>query len=344
MLSLYGSLAALLLTADPAPAYTIVSKPSQSIEAELTYSHQNPNLKAKDWVIFIAQPPELPSQTKASLTVEPAERAKVVKEASALHRPVVMLTIPAGDKFRQGFQVKAKYQATLLERHLKAVGSGDRPSPVEPLTAAEEKAVLATSATADYEAADFQRWLDDKKLRRGKEESELDFARRAFRVIATSFAYSYEPNQDRRVSKLCTAKGTDCGGMSVLFTATLRSNRIPARVLSGRWAESAKANEKVGGLPYYQTHIKAEFFAKGIGWVPVDPASAALGDKEALRHFGHDAGNFLTMHVDPDMQVNTIHFGQKTVPWLQGVSFWVAGGGSPEGGTSKTDWQVKKRP
>lgn len=341
---LYGSLAALLLTAEPVPAYMIAAKPAQQIEAELTYSHQNPNLKAKEWVIFIAQPPELSSQTKVSATVEPAERAKVVKEASALHRPVVMLTIPAGDKFRQGFQIKAKYQATLFERHLKAVGPTDKATPVEPLTAAEEKATLATSTTADYEAKDFQRWLDDKKLRRGKEENDLDFAKRAFRVIATSFGYSYDPNQDRCVSKLCSAKGTDCGGMSVLFTAALRANRIPARVLSGRWAESAKANDKVGGIAYYQTHVKAEFFARGIGWVPVDPASAALSDKEGLRHFGHDAGNFLTMHVDPDLLVNTVHFGQKSVTWLQGVSYWVAGGGTADGGVSKTDWQVRKRP
>jgi transglutaminase-like putative cysteine protease len=344
MVALYGSLAALLLTADPAPAYTIVSKPVQSIEAELTYSQQNPSFKAKEWVLFVAQPPELPSQTKVSISVEPAERAKVVKDASVLRRPVVMLTIPAGEKFRQSFQVKAKYQATLLERHLKPVGPGDKVSPAEPLTAAEEKAALAASATADYEAADFQRWLDDKKLRRGKEESDFSLARRVFQAIARSYAYSYDPSQDRRVSKLCSAKGTDCGGMSVLFVAALRSNRVPARVLSGRWAESAKAGDKVGGLAYYQTHIKAEFFAKGIGWVPVDPASAALSDKEGLRHFGHDAGNFLTMHVDPDLLVNTVHFGQKTVPWLQGVSYWVAGAGSTEGGVTKTDWQVKKRP
>ena len=36
----------------------------------------------------------------------------------------------------------------------------------------------------------------------------------------------------------------------------------------------------------------AEFFADGVGWVPVDPS---------LGHFGGDAGNFLTFHVDPDV-------------------------------------------
>lgn len=340
--ALYASLAAVLLTAEPAPAYTIAVKPAQRIEAELTYGQQFPNIKAKEWVLFVAQPPELPGQTSVSVKVEPVEKAKVVQEASPQRRSIVMLTIPAGDKFRASFQVKAKYQATLLERHLTPLGPGSKATPVEALTEAQEKAALATSATADYEADYFQRWLDAQKLRRGKQESDLDFARRAFQVVTKSFTYSYDPNQDRRVSKLCSAKGTDCGGMAVLFVSTLRGNRLPARVLSGRWAESAKADEKVGGFTYYQTHVKAEFYVKGIGWVPVDPASTALGDKGGLRFFGHDAGNFLTMHVDTDLLVNTIHFGQKSVTWLQGVSFWVAGSGTTDNPMTRMDWQVKK--
>src|SRR5207244_13017163 len=103
---------------------------------------------------------------------------------------------------------------------------------------------------------------------------------------------------DGRASPVCRAGTTDCGGLSVLFVTILRGNDIPARTLVGRWAQSSKAKDIVGDSPYYQTHVKAEFFAEGIGWVPADPASA-LSEKQGdrMRCLGRDPGNFLTMPV-----------------------------------------------
>src|SRR5205085_6623815 len=116
---------------------------------------------------------------------------------------------------------------------------------------------------------------------------------------------------------------SDCGGLSMLLVAALRAGGVPARTLYGRWAESAKPGEKADDQPFLQWHVKAEFYATGIGWVPVDMASGILHDKspEGLEFFGKDPGNFLTIHVDPNMMVDTKVDGQKTLMGLQRPAF-----------------------
>ena len=52
-------------------------------------------------------------------------------------------------------------------------------------------------------------------------------------------------------------------------------------------------------------------------------------------------GDFIVQHVDPDLLVDTVHFGKKEVQWLQSVSFWVTGTGSLDKLTTAEDWQVK---
>src|SRR5262249_24619132 len=245
------------------------------------------------------------------------------------------------DTKEDGFKIKVKYTATLLARKLVP----GKVSTTVALSGAEEKAALAKTPLGDFNSPEFQKWLDVNKLRRASADDDVDFACRVFLAITKAYLYEFQLNQDRRVSKLCTAKGTDCGGMALLFASTLRANNIPARVLAGRWAQSANPNEKVGDVPYYQWHVKAEFFARGVGWGPVDPASAKLHDKskEGLRYFGNDAGDFLTMHVDTDLLIDTgwTDSAKKPVPWLQGVKFWVRPN-PPDKGEAKESWQVKK--
>ena len=76
--------------------------------------------------------------------------------------------------------------------------------------------------------------------------------------------------------------------------------------------------------------MKAAFFATGIGWVPVDLGSALVLDKsqEGLEFFGIDSADFLTMHVDTDLEFDTVFFGRKTVESVQGPVFWVSGSGT----------------
>ncbi len=344
--SLYPAVVCLALAADPNPAYWIKPGAERTIEAELTFSHRYPaNYTATEWNIFAARPPELPGQPKVQASLEPG--GKVTAEAGSVGRSVLMADLtPTSENwpFARQFTAKVKYQATLRARQLLPLRPGDRPAAVPVLTAAEEKAALASSGLCNFDTSEFKKWLDDRKLRRTGAEVDVDFGRRVFLVVTRDYAYDWKPAQDRHVSKLAAAKETDCGGMCLVFAAAMRANGIPARALAGRWATSAKAGAQLNGVAYFQTHVKAEFFARGVGWVPVDPASGRLHDKskEGLLYFGNDPGDFLTLHIDTDLILPTTRFGMKTLGFMQGVHFWVKGNPAGEKGTSEESWVVKK--
>ena len=62
----------------------------------------------------------------------------------------------------------------------------------------------------------------------------------------------------------------------------------------------------MGSVRYFQEHIKAEFYAQGVGWVPVDLSSAVLHDTSdaKLRYFGNDAGRHATTDTSQPFRRN----------------------------------------
>jgi transglutaminase-like putative cysteine protease len=69
--------------------------------------------------------------------------------------------------------------------------------------------------------------------------------------------------------------GGKCADINALFVALARSVRIPARDAYGiRVAESRMGFKSLGrsGDISKAQHCRAEFYAHGVGWVPVDPA------------------------------------------------------------------------
>jgi transglutaminase-like putative cysteine protease len=233
-----------------------------------------------------------------------------------------------------------------MERQLTPLAKGDPVPKVSPLTATEEKWYLAPTATFyDYETRPFQEWLDRRGLRKKAGEEEVAFARRVFLDITDTCTYEAQQANDRHASAVCQTGKSDCGGLSVLFVAALRANGVPARSLVGSWAESSKPDQKIGDIPFTQQHIRAEFFAPGVGWVPVDPAVAVLhfkGKREAIlqQGFGYDAGNFLVRQVDYDLVVDSGVFGKQTVPWAW-CTAWAVGEGVLDGSIRKDDWKVR---
>ena len=69
--------------------------------------------------------------------------------------------------------------------------------------------------------------------------------------------------------------GGKCADLNALFVGMARSLRIPARDAYGiRVADSARGYKSLGksGDITRAQHCRAEFYAEGLGWVPVDPA------------------------------------------------------------------------
>jgi transglutaminase-like putative cysteine protease len=325
--------------------FVLVAREAKRVEATLTWRVQAPDLRAQEWIVFVAEAPELAGQTNVKTTTEP--KAIGMKEKSPLHRAVSRLRMTAKTpEQKTSFELKAVYEASLRSRHLRPLTAGQETPAVADLTQVERRNALLALGNIDHDDTDFRRWMKSESFIRETSESDVEFARRVFLNIRSQFAYEYKEDKDRHASKVCQSKKSDCGGLSSVFVSVLRANGIPARALYGRWALSARPAEKLNGMPFYQWHVKSEFFAQGIGWVPVDISSGILHDKstEGLRFFGHDPGDFLTLHVDSALELDTARFGQRQVENLQEPSYFVFGGGTVTPSTITEDWKVRRLP
>ncbi len=322
--------------------YKLELAEQQTVTGTLTYSAKFADLQAKEWIAFAAVAPELPGQ-KNPKTVFDFPGAEKVKDKSPLARSALLAKVPAKtDDLKTKLSMKVSYTATLFHRHL--VEAGDGPvAEVKPLTAQEVREALTEHGDIDFKEAGFQKWWKAAGYTKGEDEAEIPFARRVFLGLRASHTYDFKAGMDRKASAVCEGGKSDCGGLSHLFTAVMRANGVPARTLYGRWAKSAKADEKLGDALYFQWHVKAEFFAPGVGWVPVDLSVSILHDKskEGLAYFGHDAGDFLTLHIDPNFQLDTGAFGKQAIHNLQEPAFWVTGSGKMDKRIDKEGWTVE---
>jgi Transglutaminase-like superfamily len=313
------------------PAYALVTTAAKHVRDELTFEVVAPDVRATDWVVYMPRIPELPSQTDVRSALFPGGRS--ARELSAMGRPVLYARIPVrGTKGRDGVTIRVEYEANLLERRLVRREPGAKaPPPAAPLPPKERRLALAEGHQFDFRSSRFQGWLDAHKLRREPNESEVDFARRVFLEIKGGFKIVPGADQYRLASHVCEGAKSDGCGLSIVFVSALRANGIPARVASGRWARELEPGQKANAAD--EPQVKAEFFATGVGWVPVDVGCAILLDESpgGLEYFGTDNADFLTMHFDTDLEFDSVFFGRKTIEFVQAPAFWVAGSGTMSG-------------
>lgn len=322
--------------------YSLVTKPSKKVAATYSYRVHTPNLKAREWIFFAAVPPDLPSQSIRRAWTSP--KGEVIQELSPLAREIFRVRLLAEeDTLHKSAAIEVTMRATLFSRKLVTDSKSTRSNRNKPLTENQKRLSLRPTARFDYADPLFQSWIDKNDLRRRGNEGEVDFARRIFRFIVGHYQYDYQHKMKRSASHLCQVDKTDCGGMSFLFGSVLRAAGIPARALLGRWASSAVPGKQVNGITYLQQHAKAEFYAQGVGWIPVDLSSCVLHDKSEsqLRYFGNDRGDFLTWHIDSDFVYDSIHFGQKTKAIAQRPFYWVIGSGNMKETTFEHSWVVR---
>jgi transglutaminase-like putative cysteine protease len=337
------------LLAVQTPAYvTQVVGPAKKVEVELTLKVHVPRMTASEWIVFTAKPPNIAGQTIKSSSLEPG--GKAAHEWSPEKRPVLKAFVPANNpSLKKDITIKVKHEVVLLERRLVEASKMAKRLPVAmtaELSEEEWKRAIAPTSLIDFKSAGFQKWLDQHKLRRQKGEHEVDFARRVFLAVVQNFKYEYRTEMDRHADAICKAGKSDCGGLSVVFVGAMRANKIPTRLRVGRWAESQRPGEKAGDPDDGQEHVIAEFYSSGAGWVVVDCASGVVHDKTPgkLDYFGRFRADFITLHIDHDMVVDTVRFGKETVPWMQGISYWVSGAGDLKGSTEKETWRVRSLP
>lgn len=329
-----------LPAADPPPRFMIEEKDTQRVVAELTYDVACPKLTVTKWLVFVPVAPELPGQTKLKTTLSP--KGEPITDLSKQARPLLVARVPADTPARRtALPIRATYEASLRSRTLKPLVG--RPPAVPPLSPKEQISYTADSNTINWKTDALQVWMDEAKYRRQPKEGDVEFARRVFLGLTDKLKYEFDPKAETKASAVCRSGKADCGGLSVLFTAVMRANGVPARVRYGRWAKSAKPDEKLDGHTYLQWHVKAEFYATGVGWVPVDLAMSLGFTRPAdrLTRFGRDDGDFLTMHIDPGLIVDTGPFGRETIPLMQRPVWWVTGEGTTDLTTADEGWTVR---
>lgn len=314
--------------------YHIESTAIKRVKASLDYLILAPDLVAREWFVFATFPPELPSQSNVKASIQ---GGLIVAEQSSMKRPVIFAQIPlkkdgTGGATSKSVSVRVEYEATLNARKLV---TGKPSQPVVGLTKEDRDFCLASNKTCNHESKEVQAWLERLALRRGSAERDLEFAFRAFQRFRKELAYRCDENQSRSASQVCKDRWSDCGGIANLYVATLRANNVPARVLPGRLTTSGEG-------PSASCHVKSEFYAESIGWIPVEVTSAvAFKSSPDVNFFGVDDGSHLAFHTDTDLIFDTKVAGMQPVPFGQWIHYWVDGSGTWKNHTRKVKWDVQ---
>jgi transglutaminase superfamily protein len=304
--------------------------------AELRGTIKAPQVKAREWILYAARAPdhELSMVRRQFMWAELGRARRNAKSVSEGGGQEVFLlqgaTLPAEEK---QISFRVRYEITTSTLSLKPGRAKSKPYLPR---RSEVNRYLASNDTYKLRHPDFKAWLERTGLIRKAKERDLAFAWRVIQVVGERFTYQYPPKSlERACDQVVEDKASDCGGLSALAVAALRANRIPARTLIGRWVEPNKDSEP-------QAHVKYEFFAEGIGWVPCDGSGAVQWKGGPKAAFGKSRGKFLVMHYDyGSLRLDSVHWGQKQVRILQGVRWWVSGSGKTEGSSTQTQWIVR---
>jgi transglutaminase-like putative cysteine protease len=252
------------------------------------------------WTMTTHLAPELPSQTGVRTAMIP--EAQVVRERDGEGRLLLVGTLTSSAVTQP---IAITYEATLWSRRLTTAPAGSRPSPVPTLNEPQRNYYLAAGRFLDFNAAEFQSWLDNYQLRRGTTENEVDFGRRVFAAVVQQFDTQYSPvgTPMEPVSKGCRRTAADCKLRASVFTSAMRAAGIPTRLLEGIVAKTARP-ETTGLIEgEIKAHVRCEFFAENVGWVPVDVNYAIADPRGPMPHYGEDPGDLLVQNVDTDFYV-----------------------------------------
>lgn len=114
-----------------------------------------------------------------------------------------------------------------------------------------------------------------------------DRARRFYNFVVKRLTYVVQPATHGALSALSDPSQADCTEFAALFIALNRAAGIPARPVFGYLYEPEKAT-------YQISHLWAEFWQEGAGWISADPTNGTL---ELNRYFGRAESNAIPLWV-----------------------------------------------
>jgi transglutaminase-like putative cysteine protease len=117
-------------------------------------------------------------------------------------------------------------------------------------------------------------------------QTDLEMARAIYNHVVSTVKYDKSGKGWGRgdIYYACDARRGNCTDFHAIFIGYARAMGIPARFAIGFPLPGERGAGKIAGY-----HCWAEFYAKGIGWVPVDASEAAKNPAKREYFFGaHD--------------------------------------------------------
>lgn len=144
----------------------------------------------------------------------------------------------------------------------------------------------------------------------GTKTNILEQARRLYDYVAGKMTYdagkqSWKGSTEHAL--VCSVG--NCNDIHALFLSLARSAGIPARLVLGQALEPPPPGQEACDLCGY--HCWAEFFAPGLGWVPVDASCACKYGKHDL--FGSLEMNHIAWSVGRDILLNPPQAGGRAL-------------------------------
>lgn len=145
--------------------------------------------------------------------------------------------------------------------------------------------------------------LDDRvralaaEVTRGR-TGDLDKARAIYDHVVSTMTYDKSGTGWGRgdITYACNVRKGNCTDFHALFIGLCRASGIPAKFAIGFPLPEARGGGEIGGY-----HCWAEFYVKGIGWIPVDASEASKHPSMKEYFFGAHDENRVQFTIGRDM-------------------------------------------
>lgn len=289
--------------AAPKPALVRYTKPRR-FRIRHRLSVTNGDLELNDLELWLPVPLTWPEQEVAALEIVPeAELLRDATEHVCVARRLLLDGLPGPGQSRRlevSYTVTCRKAVPDRRRLARLRYETYRKDRQYRLFTRAEKKIATGLAAIQRQAERF----------RGTNRPAYDVARAAYEWVLERT--TYRKVNGIRGASWCVEHGAgECGDYAALFVAVCRAAGVPARPVTGLWAD------KENGW-----HCWAEFMLPGGQWVPVD---CSLGDQStANRHhyFGATDNERVALAKSYDVFLPNVERGQGYAEFLQGGAWW----------------------
>ena len=295
---------------DSSSAYALLYSPVRQITCTASTTWTITGMRVKEWYWYNLLPPTTPRQHITMSVVPTAAQGSTQGEVQ--HPLLFIRKVFSRPQNGVSCGYEVVYQGTLYRTQLVQLKPGAVHRSIPDLSAREQELYTARTDPYDFDSAVVSNWLNRSGLRRKSDERDLDFGRRVFMNMCTTFKYGPNHAPNNTASAVVTTHMGVCGGLSTAFCAALRASGVPCRVLV---VQQVGLGGNVGGSDW--GHATNEFFCQGIGWVPCDltggcSAGASRNMDAAATWFGQEDGaTLMEFNDESDFTVDTVKFGSR---------------------------------